>query len=113
MESVRYSDHDIILDLDGKQVSDCTITIGHDALTPSAGPDRDVHLNGTLFVCNTLKDFKTLDLKKILEKEAGEVRPHYSSCSSAFFFRFGSISAIVKIPPGHPNFPSFIWPLSL
>jgi hypothetical protein len=59
--------------LDGKQANDCTLTISHDALSPSTNSDRDVYVDGTLLLCNTLKDFTNLDLKAILEQEAEKV----------------------------------------
>ncbi|KAI6175622.1 Ubiquitin-like modifier-activating enzyme ATG7 [Aphelenchoides bicaudatus] len=60
----------------GKQSNDCTLTIAHDALNPSTHSDRDTYLDGTLLLCNTLKDFTTLDLKKILEQEAEKAWNH-------------------------------------
>lgn len=35
-----------------------------------ASVDRDVHIQGKLLLCNTLKDFKALDLKRILHEES-------------------------------------------
>lgn len=70
--------------LDGKKTNDCTLIIGHDALDATTSSNRDVHAYGKLFLCNTLKDFKAFDLKKILAEETETVWKHITSPGSIY-----------------------------